>query len=139
MAIFQKIKEAIISLPDNIALGYNKKQGCDTLLSCHILAEAVSRKFALRRIDGKYEPQFSYHSWCKTSCGHIIDVYPCGELTDISGGPKFVYVQERNLPEHHRTSNLLHKIYKVEVINIEDFIDKEAFEHAVQVVLFHFK
>lgn len=139
MALFKKVKEAIMSLPDDLPLGYNQKQKCDTELSCHILAEAVSRKFALKRTDGKYEPQYSFHSWCQTQSGHIIDVYPCGELTDIQGGPKFVYVQEASLPEKFRTSNQLHTIYRAENINMENFIDKDAFEVAVATVISFWK
>lgn len=80
---FEKIRHAISSLPD-VNLGkdeYNK----EIILSCHVLARAVSNVFGLKYVDGYFLDVYD-HSWLITESGHIIDAYPVAMI----GGPVFI-------------------------------------------------
>jgi hypothetical protein len=80
IAIFHEIKDAVETLPD-INLGKNEN-GKAIILSCHILARAVSKVFAVPYNDGYFHPNFE-HSWIVIPGGHIVDLYP----VSIYGGP----------------------------------------------------
>lgn len=80
---FNQIREVLGLLPD-IDLGADEK-GERIVLSCHMLARAVSKVFHLKVADGFFA-RFYDHSWLVTPRGHIVDVYPVG----ILGGPILV-------------------------------------------------
>ncbi len=85
--IFKHIKKVVELLPDDIndgTLGVDSS-GRNIMLSCHILARAISKVFKLEYQDGYFCVGYE-HSWVTTKAGHIIDVYPIG----ILGGPIMV-------------------------------------------------
>ena len=61
--LFELIKKDIQSLPDNLDIGKDPDNK-PLELTCHMLAEAISKKYNLRRVDGAYIPVFMFHSWC---------------------------------------------------------------------------
>ena len=78
--LFEKIRQIVNDLPD-IIFGKNEKEE-ELILSCHILARAIGKVFALKHIDGYFYPHYQ-HTWLLTPQGNIIDVYPVA----ILGGP----------------------------------------------------
>lgn len=80
LATFERIKKAIMAMPD-VDLGIDE-QGEKILLSCHVLARAITHLFPVRICDGFFCGNYQ-HSWVETNTGELIDVYPVG----IIGGP----------------------------------------------------
>lgn len=82
--IFEEVLKSVLFLPDEIELGEdeNKKP---IILSCHILARAVSKVFSLKLEDGYFCYHWE-HSWVRTPKLNVIDVYPVA----ILGGPILV-------------------------------------------------
>lgn len=79
--LWENIRKAIDNLPE-IDLGKDNK-GDTILLSCHMLARAVSAVYGLEFRDGYFgSPGFS-HSWIVTEKKNIIDVYPVGMLGGV--------------------------------------------------------
>ncbi|MBP6856087.1 MAG: hypothetical protein KBC42_02915 [Candidatus Pacebacteria bacterium] len=122
--LFNQIKRDIESLPDNFDLG-NDQNNQPIILTCHMLAQAISKKYSLMRVDGNYQPVFMNHSWCISPDGNIIDVYPCG----IIGGPLLVYVPDV------RTLHQLFETYVACPVNIYGVLSKSYFEHSVSKIL----
>lgn len=83
--LFETISSVVKNMKD-VDLGLDE-QGNAILLSCHILARAISAVFGLECVDGYFSVGYQ-HSWLKTKTGHVIDVYPVG----IIGGPIFCVV-----------------------------------------------
>ncbi len=83
LALFERVKAAVQEMPD-IDLGVDER-GRKVILSCHMLARAVSRVFGLEYADGYFCRSYQ-HSWNVTKDGHIIDVYPVATI----GGPLLV-------------------------------------------------
>jgi len=84
IGLFEKIKNAINSLPD-LDLGKDE-DGLPVILSCHILCRAIANVFDLKCVDGYFHSNVQ-HSWVLTTNKNIIDVYPVG----IFGGPILVH------------------------------------------------
>ena len=88
-ALFGKIYGAVSRLPD-LDLGTDRR-GTPVPISCHALARAAARVFALPYVDGLFLGRFS-HSWLRTPDRKwIIDCYPVGILAgpllvDAAGG-----------------------------------------------------
>ena len=80
MALFEKVRLAVASMPD-VDLGIDEK-GEPVILSCHVLARAVAKVFSLQYVDGYFYRRYD-HSWIETPSGNIIDIYPVA----IIGGP----------------------------------------------------
>lgn len=80
-SLFTEIQKIFKKLPSDIDLGH-KENGDQILLSCHILARAVSNSFPLKLCDGSFSHKGYYHSWLETDKS-IIDIYPIG----VIGGP----------------------------------------------------
>jgi hypothetical protein len=87
--LLEKIRNVFCRLPD-IDLGVDEEKR-KIVLSCHILARAVSKVFSLRFVDGYFKPNFE-HSWVLSPNEHIIDVYPVA----ILGGPILVYIKNNS-------------------------------------------
>lgn len=78
--LFRKIREAVQQLPD-LDLG-EWDDGEKVVLSCHMLARAISKVFGIAYCDGYFHP-YMQHSWNITPHKNIIDAYPIA----IIGGP----------------------------------------------------
>lgn len=76
---------ACMAIPDDI-LGAK--------LSCHMLACAAAKVFPELTVQHGYIKPGYEHSWCITSHGNIMDVYPIG----VVGGPLLIH---REAPIHH--------------------------------------
>jgi hypothetical protein len=85
VGLWEKICVAVKCFPDDISLG-KYDSGKPAVLSCHILARALSKVFGVDCVDGYFHP-FYEHSWLVTRHGNVIDVYPVG----ILGGPLLVH------------------------------------------------
>ncbi len=81
--LWEQVCRLVARLPD-IDLGVNE-QGGPIVLSCHMLARAISRRTGIPYEDG-YFLGHCEHSWLRLSSGNIIDVYPVG----ILGGPLLI-------------------------------------------------
>ena len=82
--VFDKVRKAVLLLPDEIDFGLDEKEE-PIILSCHILARAVARAFSLKFKDGYFCFHWQ-HSWIVAPHFNIIDVYPVA----ILGGPIMV-------------------------------------------------
>jgi hypothetical protein len=80
LALFSQIRKTIQQMRDP-DLGLDEK-GEQVVLSCHILARAISKVFPVQVRDGYFAGSYD-HSWVVTSSGHLIDLYPVG----VIGGP----------------------------------------------------
>ena len=116
IAIFEKVKRTVNSLPNNVTLG-EYEPGKPMKLTCHILAEAVALAFKLERVSGYFEP-CTEHSWALTGNGNIIDVYPAA----IYGGPILVVGQ-----------SLTGRFYTKETIR-PDIFESYGFKKAAEIV-----
>lgn len=122
LELFKVIESRIIAIPDDFDLGLTAKHAVP-LFNCHTLSEAVSRKFGLVREEGMYIPLHHFHSWIRTTAGHIIDVYPCSML----GGPLYVFMPTYG---HHINGSYLKKD-----IGLGTMYDPTQFEDAVQKII----
>jgi len=93
LALFKRI-EKIVSCLSDIDLGEDEK-GKKIILSCHILARAVSQVFGVKFVDGFYYPNFE-HTWLVTSSGNVIDLYPVATI----GGPIMVVEPDYHSPAY---------------------------------------
>lgn len=82
--MWQRIRKSIEALPD-LDLGPDEFDR-RVLISCRMLARAVSNVFGLEFRDGYFVSPGFNHSWVVTPEKNIIDVYPVG----ILGGPILV-------------------------------------------------
>ena len=80
LALFVQIKKSVEQMGDP-ELGLDE-EGKPIVLSCHILARAVARKFPVCVRDGYFAGHYD-HSWVETPSGHLIDPYPVA----VIGGP----------------------------------------------------
>lgn len=81
LRLFEKIRQLVQELPDNLDLGIDDG-GRQVVLSCHVLVRALANVLGLQYVDGYFSSRYD-HSWLLTPSGHIIDPYPVA----IWGGP----------------------------------------------------
>ena len=80
LVLFHKIEKIVQELPDiNLGIG---EAGGKILVSCHMLARALSSFYPVKCSDGCFGGTHK-HSWLVTRNGLIIDVYPIA----VVGGP----------------------------------------------------
>ena len=116
LELFRKIRLKIESLPD-LDLGINEK-GENIILSCHILARAVSNVFRIRCLDGYFCN--CRHSWLATANNNIIDVYPVHAV----GGP---------IMHSNDYSSPVRGLYRCD-FTLCQLLKSDSFDRAVNVV-----
>ena len=80
------IRQVVEALPDEeLNLGQFEVDGTKVVMTCHLLARAVSVVLGLEFQDGNFY-QICDHSWVLTKAGNIVDVYPVG-----AWGPSLVW------------------------------------------------
>ncbi|MDD5098217.1 MAG: hypothetical protein PHD31_00620 [Candidatus Pacebacteria bacterium] len=100
------------------------------LLSCHVLARAITKIIpTLKCEDGYYYPNYC-HSWLKTPSGHLIDVYPVASI----GGPILI-VNHNGSPIHF----LYIKRPTKEIVDISKNSFKISVKKTENILKEHFK
>lgn len=99
---FLKIRRAVLDLPE-LDLGQDS-DGNEVIVSCHMLARAVSRCFSLAFVDGLFV-NTQPHSWIVDRRENVFDIYPVGMISDGSPNiaPIFVF---RNVAQKVYTKDI---------------------------------
>lgn len=114
--LFRKIRLKVENLPD-LDLGIDEN-GEKIILSCHILARAISNVFRIRCLDGYFCN--CRHSWLITPNNNIIDVYP----VYVVGGP-IIYSNNHLSPARG--------LYKCD-FTLCQWFKNDSFDRAVDIV-----
>ncbi len=122
LGIFSSIERIMNHFPEDNDYGINHR-GESVILSCHIVARAISKIFpSLIVVDGFFHPVFE-HSWLETKGANVIDVYPVGMI----GGPIFV---DRVVAGKFSK----HALYKPQMICAQEHFNMPWFTNAVDKV-----
>lgn len=119
--IFDKICRGVQLLPDELELGEDEEKR-PVVLSCHVLARAVSKIFSVKLEDGYFCYHWE-HSWVVGPHLNIIDVYPVA----ILGGPIMV------MGDYGSPHKMLYQPLPTEAI-YQDRFQKSSFLNAVEIV-----
>lgn len=118
VSLFREIERVIdaMDLPD---IGLNSN-GETREISCHMIAEAVSRIYNIKLIHGYFMTCYE-HSWLYTKNNNIIDVYPIAMV----GGPILIdgIIISRNSP-----------FYRVKNDLIDSESSKQDYKNAVNLI-----
>src|SRR3989344_4689806 len=104
---FEEVRLIVNRLPNIDLSDIGEDEHGDTLIiSCHMLARAISTFFSLKVRDGKFMSGYQ-HSWLETASGHIIDVYPVATL----GGPILIDGGRKSFSPSRGMYTVTHKKY----------------------------